>query len=214
MKRITFIATPFFAGLLVMFSQLGCQRPTGVNRSVSVPPAPNTNSSKEMVDSAAIERELLRIETDWPRVLKEKDAEAVRRVEADDTVIVYPDGSLGTKEQDVKDMESGAMSADSWEVVDTKVTVINNDAAVVSGRSIVKGGKVKGPNGRTLDISGEYRWVDTFARRSGQWKLVATIGTPVRQPRGLPSPAASKTPKMTEVPEIKASPPPKPTGAN
>jgi hypothetical protein len=33
---------------------------------------------------------------------EEHDAAAVRRIEADDAVFVYPDGSLGDKAQDIK----------------------------------------------------------------------------------------------------------------
>jgi hypothetical protein len=77
-----------------------------------------------------------------------------------------------------------------------KVSVLDKDAAVVSGRSIIKGGKSKTPDGKTIDISGEIRWIDTFARRNGEWKLVASISTPVLRPSAAP--AAS--------PMVKASP--------
>ncbi len=66
--------------------------------------------------------------------------------------------------------------------VEAKVNVLDKDAAVVSGRSIIKGGKYKTPDGKTIDASGEIRWIDTFARRNGEWKLVASISTPVPKP--------------------------------
>src|SRR5437016_548513 len=69
----------------------------------------NTNTSSVAIaspeptpDKTAIEAELTRIENDWPRILTEHDAAAVRRVEADDIILVYPDGTQGSKEQDVK----------------------------------------------------------------------------------------------------------------
>src|SRR5947199_10445627 len=89
--------------------------------------SPNSNSNTNLVsapsalptpDKAAIEAELTRIENDWPRILKERDVATIRRVEADDILLVYPDGSAGSKDQDMKDIESGALSADSWEVAD------------------------------------------------------------------------------------------------
>ena len=84
----------------------------------------------------------------------------------------------------------GALSADSWEVADLKVNVLDKDSAVVSGRSIVKGGKYKMPDGKTQDISGEYRWIDTYARRNGQWQVVAGASTPVMKgPAGKPTPS-------------------------
>jgi ketosteroid isomerase-like protein len=156
------------------------------------------------MDKAQIEAEVLRIENDWPRVMKEKDVAAIRRVEADDGVFVYPDGSIGDKAQDIKDIESGALTADSWEMLDLKANAVSATAAVVSGRSVVKNGKYKLPDGKTIDISGEYRFLDTFAKRNGQWQLVAGAAVPVRQEAGA---AASPSPKAS--PTIHASPSPK-----
>ena len=134
----------------------------------------------------------------------------VRRIEADDAVFVYPDGSMGDKAQDVKDMEAGALSADSWEVLDLKVNVLDNDSAVVTGRNVVKGGKYKMPDGKTQDISGEYRYVDTFARRNGQWQVVAGAATPVQKgAAATPTPKASPSPGAS--PAVKPIPSPKPT---
>jgi ketosteroid isomerase-like protein len=200
----------FSVALSLMFSVVllnGCQPAA---KETNIAPGPNTNSGKENVDKAAIEAALLRIENDWPRVMKEKDAEAVRRVEADDAIFVYPDGGLGDKAQDVKDMETGALSADSIEMADLKVNVLSGDAAVVSGRTIVKNGKYKLPDGKSIDISGQYRFIDTFAKRNGEWKLVSGASVPVRQPVAAASPTVSPTAKAslstTTSPAASASP--------
>jgi ketosteroid isomerase-like protein len=174
------------------------------------PAAPDTNrsaapaSTPETVDTAGIQAEILRIENDWPRVIREKDVAAVRRVEADDVVVVYPDGSTGGKAQDIADIESGAMTAESVEMADLKVNVIDKDAAVATGRVIIKNGKFKMPDGKTIDISGQYRFVDTFARRSNQWQLVAGASVPVREPGPAASPAAS--PKASPAASPRSSP--------
>src|SRR2546425_10181264 len=126
---------------------------TGANMAATPEPTP---------DKAAIEAELTRIENDWPRILKERDVAAVRKFEADDILLVYPDGTAGSKEQDMKDIEAGALSADSWDLADITVNVLNNDSAVVRLRTTVKGGKYKMPDGKTQDVSGEFRSVDTF----------------------------------------------------
>lgn len=208
MKRIAFMVALLISVSLLVFSQMSCQPAANTNRPETA--AANTNSGRETVDPAAVQSEIMRIENDWPRVLKEKDLEAVRRVEADDLVIVYPDGKLGNKEQDVNDIQSGALSAEAWEVADLKVIVIDNDAAVASGRSIVKGGKYKGANGKAIDISGQYRFVDTFARRNGQWKLVASASAPVREPLAEGSPAAKASPTVAASPTPRVSPSPTP----
>lgn len=196
--------TLMFAALIL--GQISCEKMAPTNSGA---PTAVASPTKEVVDTVAIETELMRIENDWPRVLKEKDAAAVRRVEADDLIAIYPDGSTGDKSQDVKDMESGALTADSWELSDLKVKVIDADAAVTSGRSVVKNGKYKMPDGKTIDISGEYRFVDTFARRNGQWQLVASATTPVRQPSGTMSPAAKSSPTTAAAPTPKMSPTPR-----
>jgi hypothetical protein len=196
MKRNALLMTLFPVLSLIVFGMSGCQKPAAPDTNRDATSAANTNSAKVTIDTGAIELELKRIENDFPRVLKEKDTDAVDRVEADDIVVVYPDGTVGNKAQDMSDIKSGSLSADSWEVTDMKVSVLDKDAAVVSGRSIIKGGKSKAPDGKTIDISGEIRWIDTFARRNGEWKLVASISTPVLRPSAAP--AAS--------PMVKASP--------
>jgi hypothetical protein len=213
MKKYLSVAMLLLATALMAFSQFGCASPQNTNtNTVSVAtPTPTP-------DKAAIEAELTRIENDWPRIIKEHDVATVRQIEADDALFVYPDGSLGDKAQDVKDMEAGSLSADSWEVLDLKVNLLDNDSAVVSGRNVVKGGKYKMPDGKIQDISGEYRWVDTFVRRNGQWQVVAGAATPVQKgagatptPKASPSPGAS--PVMKPIPSPKSTPVPKPAPA-
>ena len=60
--------------------------------------SPNSNSNTNLVaapsalptpDKAAIEAELTRIENDWPRIHKERDAATIRKIEADDIILAY-----------------------------------------------------------------------------------------------------------------------------
>ena len=209
MKRILFtLALPL--GLAVMaFNQTGCQP--------AAEPVANTNTPavarETPPDTAAIEREITRIENDWPRVLREKDVEAARKIEADDLISVPPDGSLTTKEQDLKDIGEGNLTADSWEVKDLKVIVLGADAAVASGRAVIKGGKYKQATGRIMNISGQYRFVDTFARRNGEWKLVAAavvpVMNPVADPTPSPTPRASPGTAATPAPAAGTTPAPR-----
>lgn len=185
------------------------------------PPEPTTNTANANMatpqatpDTAAITAEITKIENDWPRVIKEKDGAAVRRIEADDVVIVYPDGSIGGKEQDIKDIEAGNLTYESWELAELSVKVLDSDAAVASFRITVKGGKYKSPDGKSQDISGQYRTVDTFVRRNGQWQLVGSATTPVRAPVAAPtaspkaSPAAAASPTAKAAPTRRTPPPP------
>src|SRR6267142_5528065 len=98
---------------VIVFGMSGCQKPAAPDTNRDATSAANTNSAKETIDTGAIELELKRIENDFPRVLKEKDTDAVNRVEADDIVVVYPDGTVGNKAQDMSDIKSGNLSADA-----------------------------------------------------------------------------------------------------
>ncbi len=205
MRKISLAAAMITVVSLVTFFQ-ACQPGADTNRSEPV--ATNTNSGREPVDTAAIEAELLRIENDWPRVIKEKDVAAVGRVEADDVVIVYPDGNVGSKQQDLNDIGSGALTADDIDMTDLKVRVLDSDAAVVSGQTEIKNGKYKMPDGKLLDITGKYRFVDTFARRNGEWKLVAGISTKITaSPATTASPAASPAVRASPAASRAAAPP-------
>ena len=105
------------------------------------------------------------------------------------SVLVYPDGMVATKTDEVRLIESGAITADSWEMLDTKVTVMSADSAFITGRSLVKNAKYKDPNARRpIDISGEYRFLDVYARRDGRWQVVASQATKIAAPTAAASP--------------------------
>lgn len=184
----------------------GCATPQNTNTATMPAATPEPTP-----DKAAIVAELTRIESDWPRIIKEKDAAAVRRVEADDVVIIYPDGSLGGKEQDIKDIEAGNLTYDEWNVSDINVKVLDADLAVVSLSTEVKNGRYKLPNGQSNDISGRYRSLDTFQRRNGQWLVVGSASVPNKGPAAAASPsAASPMSSPAAKPSPTRRPPPLP----
>jgi len=207
MKRKGFLAITSLAFSLLVLS--GCQPTVDTNRN-----ATNENSgASEAVDTPAIEAELLRIENDWPRVMRDKDGAAVRRVLADDAILVYPDGSTSTREEDAKNTEAGMVTADSVEMADLKVKVLNKDTAIVTGRNIMKNATLNLPDGKKMDISGEYRFVDTFARRNGQWKIEAGISTKIDQVMASASPGPAASPAARTTPATSASPAARPSPA-
>lgn len=196
----------------------GCASPPNSNNNTNAVAAP---SAVPTPDKAAIEAELTRIENDWPRIVKERDAAAVQKLEADDIMLVYPDGADGSKEEDVKDIESGVLSADPQEISDLTVKVLDNDSAIVRSRTVVKSDRYRIMDGKCQVIIHEFRSVDTFARRNGQWQLVASVTVPVRNPAPAatpsPTPKPSVSPKASPSsktsPAARASPAMKPTPA-
>ena len=188
--------------------------------AVSCTPSENTNTTTTTTvtatpaptpDTNAIVAEITKLENDWPRIIRERDAAALRRLEADDLMSVYPDGNAGNKEQDVKDIEAGLMTFDSWDISNMKVNVIDSDTAVATFLITVTNGKIKSADGKsTQNISGKYRVIDTFARRNGQWQLVASGVTPLSPAAAAAASASPKaSPGATASPATKASPAPK-----
>lgn len=166
----------------------GCQAAVDTNRNLA---AASSTPAKESFDAAAIEAEIVKLERDWGAATKNHDAEAVKRIVADDAVMVYPDGTPGTKADEVRSTESGAITVDGFEMVDPKVTVLDADAAFITGRTIITNGKYKDPNQKkAIDITGEYRFLDVYARRNGKWQVVASQATKIANP----APAASPSP--------------------
>lgn len=155
----------------------GCQPALDTNRNIA---AATSSPAKETFDAAAIEAELIKLEREWADAAKTKNAEAVKRIVADNAVLVYPDGSTATKADEVRTIESGAISADSFEMMDPKVTMIDADSAFLTGRSVIKNGKFAVPNQRKpIDISGEYRFLNVYAKRDGKWQVIASQATKI-----------------------------------
>jgi ketosteroid isomerase-like protein len=183
-----------------------CQPATDTNRNAAQPA--QTSPTKEPVDRAAIEAEVTRLEREWADTIKTHSADVVKRVLADDAVMTYPDGSTGTKADEIRYAETSAFNADSFDIIESKVSVLDADAAIITGRSVIKKGTYKMPDGKTIDISGEYRFTDVFARRNGTWQVVASQATKIMAP--TPTPAASpkaSAPATAPVPPAKSSPP-------
>lgn len=178
-KNVLSIALAFVVAAMAVVS-LGCAR--GIDTNANSTLTTNRNSTLEPVNTASIEAELIKIERDWADAMKNKDAATVRRILADNIVLTYPDGTTGTKDVEVQMAETGAFTADSWDMVDTKVTVLDADAAVITGRTVVKNGKLKDAGTqKTIDISGEYRFMDVYAKRNGTWQAVASQVTKIQQ---------------------------------
>ncbi|HET9525144.1 MAG TPA: nuclear transport factor 2 family protein [Pyrinomonadaceae bacterium] len=180
MNKSVVSAALALCGLVMVLGLNACQQATAptnlADRGAAASPTP------EKIDAAAIEAEIIKLERDWANSPMNRDGDAVRRVLADDVVLTYPDGTTGTKADEVRLIESGAITMDSWELAEPKVTVLNADAAFITGRGIIKNGKYKDPNAkRPVDISGEYRFLDVYARRNGQWQAVASQATPIRK---------------------------------
>ena len=137
--------------------------------------APDTKKSPPGAGKAAQDTEatLMKMERDAAAALIKKDSAGFASIFADDAAFVGPDGALQTKAQLLADVKSGDLVIESTDIADFKVRVFG-DSAVVTYTTNDKG-KYKG-----RDITGRYRWTDTFVRRNGKWQIVAGQGTPIQ----------------------------------
>ncbi len=179
----------------VGFASSACSPTADTNPNSTLVTNRNTNQPSETLNAASIEAELKKIEADWSNAYKTKDAATVRRVVADDAVMTYPDGTLGNKNDEIQFAETGAFSADAWDTHDEKVKVLDGDAAFMTGRTVIRNGKLKDPKTQQMiDISGEYRFLDVYAKRNGNWQVIASQVTKIAAPAASASKAAPPPP--------------------
>ena len=164
-------------GMVLAFG--GCQKAQAPETNRAVVTA---TPSPDKVDTAGITAQLTRLEQDWADAVKNGDADTVKRLMADDIVIVNPDGSTSTKGPEVEAVQARTVTMDAWDIQEPKVTVLDANNAFVTGRGVIKSGKYKDPKTKnTIDISGEYRFLDVYARRNGKWEAVASQTTPIQK---------------------------------
>jgi ketosteroid isomerase-like protein len=116
--------------------------------------------------SGNAEQELLKLEQQWNDAMVKSDIAFLERILAEDYMFTTPEGEVLTKAELLAEMKSGEDVVASAMTHDMKVRVYG-EAAVVTGHSSYQE-TVKGK-----DISGEYRWTDTWIKKDGRWQCVA-----------------------------------------
>jgi ketosteroid isomerase-like protein len=133
------------------------------------------SAQKSESGMGGVEGTLMQMEKDWAQAFVKGDPAMAERMEAADFVGTAPDGKVGDKAQDLNDLKAGKFKAESAEPDEMKVHVYGN-AAVVTGRMTVRGGQYDGQ-----DISGQYRFTDTWVKNKGKWQVVASQATLLKQ---------------------------------
>jgi ketosteroid isomerase-like protein len=118
-----------------------------------------------------VEKAIIKIEQDMSAALTKSDADAAGKMIADSFYAVNPDGTTQTKAQFIADVKSGKLKLESNQLDDMKVHAADVDMAIVTYRSTDKGTY----DGH--DLSGQYRWLDVFAKRNGTWQFIVSQGT-------------------------------------
>ena len=120
------------------------------------------------------EQTLVKIQHEWAEARLKRDGSFAQRIEADDFTVVWFDGGIVNKEEDVKSYESTDTVFTDFKIDDLKVRFYG-DTAIVVGQGSIKA------HTKTQDLSGKYVWTDTFVKQRGAWTAVASQVTPVVQ---------------------------------
>ncbi len=124
--------------------------------------------------SGTVEEELIKLEKEWADALVKHDLAFLDTILADDYMSTDSEGTVGNKAQEIATLKSGDYVLVSTVLDNIKVHVYG-DAAVYFGRSTDKA-QLKGK-----DISGQYQWTDTWVKRDGRWRCVASHGSRIAQ---------------------------------
>ena len=125
--------------------------------------------------TGSVEQELTKLENDWLQAFFKKDVIFSDRFLADDYMGTDEHGNMRTKAQAIAEIKAAEHLSTSGVQDNIRVRVYG-DAAVVTGRNIMKG-VFKGK-----EYSSPYLWTDTFIRRGGRWQCVAShVSKPLRK---------------------------------
>ena len=125
-----------------------------------------------MGDHSQDEHALTKIQHEWAEARVKGDSSYTRGIESDDCTIVWPDGSIVNKRQDLQTM-IGDVVFTEFKIDDLQVRLYGNTGIVI-GEGIIKAHK-----GKQDLLDGKFVWTDTFVKQGGQWKVVASQITPV-----------------------------------
>jgi hypothetical protein len=128
-----------------------------------------------LATAQSVEQQLKKFEIQWVDAEVKKDAAALDRLMADDFSETAPDGLVYTKAQEIASFKSGEDVVSSYDYSDMKVRVYG-DSAVVTYIAKLKE-MFKG-----RDVSGTFRWTDTWVKHGGAWQIVACHGTTIAHP--------------------------------
>jgi ketosteroid isomerase-like protein len=118
------------------------------------------------------EQALIRIQREWAEARVKGDSSYMRRLEVEDCTIVWPDGSVVNKQQDLQTM--------TGEIVFTEFKIDHLRVRLYGDTGIVVGqGTIRAQKGKQDLLGGKFVWTDTFVKQGGEWKVLASQITPV-----------------------------------
>jgi ketosteroid isomerase-like protein len=125
-----------------------------------------------MKQNSEDEQALRKIQHDWAEARMKGDSSYTRGLEAENCTVVWPDGSIVSKREDLKSM-SGDIVFTEFKIDDLQVRLYG-DTGIVVGQ-----GTIRAHEGKQNLLGGKFVWTDTFIKQDGAWKVVASQVTPV-----------------------------------
>ena len=125
-----------------------------------------------MGDHSQEEQALKKMQDQWADARLKRDSSFAMQIEADDFTVVWPDGQIINKQDDVKSYEADGAVFSEFKITDLDVRFYG-ETAIVVGQGPIKG------HTPTKDLGGRYVWTDTFVKQNGAWKAVASQVTSV-----------------------------------
>jgi ketosteroid isomerase-like protein len=119
------------------------------------------------MNTSKAEEELLELENEFAGAIVRNDLDSLRRLVADEWIIINPDGGIVGRARFFEVIKSGALTHEMMESEDLRVCVYG-DSAVVTGITRTKG-KFMGQEFSTQD-----RVTDVFIKRDERWECVLT----------------------------------------
>jgi len=114
----------------------------------------------------------MKIQREWADARVKGDSSYTQRLETNDCTIVWPDGTIVNKQQDLQTM-TGIIAFSEFKIDDLRVRLYG-DTGVVVGQ-----GTIRAQKGKQDLLGGKFVWTDTFVKQDGAWKVVASQITPV-----------------------------------
>ena len=130
------------------------------------------NDQSVMRDHSQDEQALMKIQHEWAEARVKGDSSYMRRLEADNCTIVWPDGRIVDKREDLQTM-TGDIVFSEFKIHNLQVRLYG-DTGIVVGEGIIKAHE-----GKQNLLDGKFVWTDTFVNEGGQWKVIASQITPV-----------------------------------
>jgi ketosteroid isomerase-like protein len=118
------------------------------------------------------EQSLMKMEAEMAADVLAGRTTAFEKYAAPNAVMIDPGGMMMSKTETIAFFKTGDLKIESSKMEDMKVLMFGN-TAIVTYRTTDKG-KVK-----DMDISGQYRWTDTWTKINGKWLLIAGQGTKI-----------------------------------